>query len=128
MGSPTQGMWTCRHGVDGRDYCEACHAAPTAGDWRRADLKAAGWRRFDRAGLGERWRAPSDDSPLGVNLRYSVAQVSNRPQSVVMSAEVTYQLREALAELLVGALMRRLDKSKAEEQRLRALADGSATP
>lgn len=24
MGSPTQGMWECRHGVDGRDHCEEC--------------------------------------------------------------------------------------------------------
>lgn len=25
MGSPTQGMWTCAHGIDGRDWCEKCH-------------------------------------------------------------------------------------------------------
>ncbi len=24
MSSPTQGMWTCRHGVDGRDFCPDC--------------------------------------------------------------------------------------------------------
>jgi len=35
---------------------------------RRADLKTAGWRRFDRAAIGERWRAPDDDSALGVSL------------------------------------------------------------
>lgn len=23
--SPTQGMWECRHGVDGRDYCPECY-------------------------------------------------------------------------------------------------------
>lgn len=25
MGSPTQGAWTCRHGVDGRDWCPECY-------------------------------------------------------------------------------------------------------
>jgi hypothetical protein len=25
--SATQGAWTCRHGVDGRDRCDECHAA-----------------------------------------------------------------------------------------------------
>lgn len=24
MSSPTQGMWTCIHGVDGRDWCDEC--------------------------------------------------------------------------------------------------------
>jgi hypothetical protein len=24
--SASQGAWTCRHGVDGRDWCEQCHA------------------------------------------------------------------------------------------------------
>lgn len=24
MSSPTQGMWTCQHGVDGRDWCPDC--------------------------------------------------------------------------------------------------------
>lgn len=28
MSSPTQGMWTCRHNVDGRDFCEACYGPP----------------------------------------------------------------------------------------------------
>lgn len=54
MSSPTQGMWTCRHGVDGRDHCPECFSAPepaqqfptseyfevwemTAGDQRRVD-------------------------------------------------------------------------------------------
>ena len=26
MSSPTQGAWACAHGVDGRDWCEECHA------------------------------------------------------------------------------------------------------
>lgn len=34
-------------------------------DDRRQALTAAGWRRFDRAGLGERWRE-AGDSGLGV--------------------------------------------------------------
>lgn len=28
MSSPTQGMWTCRHGVDGRNHCGECYAPP----------------------------------------------------------------------------------------------------
>ena len=25
MSSPTMGMWTCRHNVDGRDQCGTCY-------------------------------------------------------------------------------------------------------
>lgn len=28
MGSPTQGMWVCRHNVDGRDWCPECFPGP----------------------------------------------------------------------------------------------------
>lgn len=31
MSSPTQGMWTCVHGVDGRDWCEECHTPASPG-------------------------------------------------------------------------------------------------
>jgi hypothetical protein len=37
-------------------------------DEKQAALKAAGWRRQDFAGAGERWFEPETKSTLGVNL------------------------------------------------------------
>lgn len=38
MSSPTQGMWVCRHNVDGRDFCPEC-TGPPWNEFERADQR-----------------------------------------------------------------------------------------
>lgn len=41
MSSPTMGMWECRHGVDGRDWCPDCYSGKpeTCGESYDHDLR-----------------------------------------------------------------------------------------
>ena len=48
MSSPTQGMWVCRHGVDGRDYCPECYSLSPDQIRQRTENEQLLLERWDR--------------------------------------------------------------------------------
>lgn len=77
MNSPTQGMWECRHGADGRDYCDECHGhGYDAGPDPDADIVEDRWSRLlsliaqyggERFGAG--WRAAITQPTVKIDSR-----------------------------------------------------------
>lgn len=71
--SPTMGMWECRHGVDGRDFCDQC-AAPVDAPEPSTPPATAGYGVLGRALLdsdgdvwpndGDGYQAASENSPV----------------------------------------------------------------
>jgi hypothetical protein len=58
--SATQGAWECRHGVDGRDYCEDCFCGPAPARTYLSNVDLSG-----DVPLSEQQRAALDALPRG---------------------------------------------------------------
>lgn len=65
MSSPTQGMWACEHGTDGRDFCDECYAPAMEPKWLHEVISEGGSVLIDY----ENGRTILKDARTGLPLR-----------------------------------------------------------